>query len=212
MKLNEIIRPANEINNFTLICNIPKTAMELTCLANPNPAYDLSDFPESTELTTSVGKRAPLGIELQGNLAYGYLENVRDPEDYSLPATRAAIHTYEDVIVGNDTVASSILSNNVNLIQVPENVYATHSSQDSPVDSSVLHSNASSNDDRYNSVMLLERRKPSGKYRKCGKQARDTTIVLAALMSILLSGCVIVLSVTYLQAHHDQCSCTPESE
>ena len=186
--------------------------MELKCLTNPEPAYDLPDFPEPTEPTTSVGKRAPLGIESQGNItygglqrniAYGCLENVRGQEDYALSVTRAAIHTYEEV--GNDTVASSILSNNV--IQVPENVYATHCSPDSLL----VHSSASSND-RYDSAMLLERRKPSGKYRKCGKQARDTTIALAALMSILLSGCVIVLSVTYLQAHHDQCSCTPESE
>ena len=181
--------------------------MELTCLTNP--VYDSPDSPESTDSTNSVSKRAALGIELQGNPAYGPLENVRDPEDYSSPETRAAIRTYEEVILGDDIAVSSILSND--LIQVPENVYATHRSQDSLI----LHSNASSNDDRssdrYNSDMLLERRKPSGENQKCGKQARDATIALAALMSILLSGCVIALSVTFLQAH-DQCSCTPKSE
>ena len=189
--------------------------MELTCLANPEPAYALPGFPESTNPPTSVGRRRTLGIDLQGNVAYGSSENVR--KDHFSAVSRGVNIAYEEVRNGN--VASPVLSNE--LILVPENLYATHCSQDSLV----LHSNSK---DRCNSIILFERRKVFGKYRKCGKQARDVIIALAALMSILLSGCVITISVTYdflsvpstnshVQAQNatllsDQCSCTPNSE
>ena len=189
--------------------------MELTCLANPEPAYDLPDFPNSTDPTTSVGRRRTAGIDLQGNVAYGSSENVR--KDYFSAVSSGANSTYAEVRNGN--VASPVLSNG--LLLVPDNLYATHCSQDSLV----LHSNSK---DRYNSIILFERRKLFGKYRKCGKQARDATIALAALMSILLSGCVITISVTYdflsvpstnshVQAQNatllsDPCSCTSKGE
>ena len=151
--------------------------MELPCLANPEPVSDYLDFPESTDPTSSVSN-VSLGIELQSNVAYGSSEYVRKAD--SSPGASPVNSTYEEV---RNVTANS------QLISVRENVHSRYS----PQDSLTLQSDPK---DRYYNVILPERRKPSGKR---GKQGRDGTacVALAALMSILLSGSVIVLSVRY---------------
>ena len=160
--------------------------MELPCLVSTNSAYDvgLSSFPRTVRRTTEEKRK----FQIQSNDAYSSSSDYR-PSPVPKPRTesRQANHAHAqdwDRSATSRAVNDAIYSEPISL----------HDNANTTPGSKRPTSLRSSTTGR--SSIAFRRRKAKGKERKCRDVTFDATIAFVAMFSIVLSGTLIVVSIT----------------
>ena len=161
--------------------------MELPCVVSINSAYDLPpSLSGAVEITTGVTERATeerRKIQLQSNNAYGSYAHCLPKRRVQ---TRQADHAHAQDWNLTATTRANSASEPVSLHDDGKTAH------DPKRPSTLLSSNSI---DRV-SVAFFENRRAKRKGRKCSDLTYAVTIALVAMISITLSGIVIVLSIT----------------
>ena len=160
--------------------------MELPCLVSTNSAYDvgLSSFPRTVRRTTEEKRK----IQIQSNDAYSSSSDYRPiPVPKPRTETRQASHAQAQ------DWNRSATSRAVNAAIYSEPI-SLHDNANTTRDSKRPTSLRSSTTGR--ASIAFKKRKAKGQERKCRNVTVDATIALVAMISIVLSGTVIVVSIT----------------